>query len=63
MLIACKYEEVKVPALEEFVFICADAYERAEFVEMEKQICKELDYDINTPVAYRFLRRFVIISF
>ena len=57
MLIACKYEEVKVPSLDEFVFICADAYQRVEFVDMEKSICKQLDYDINTPVAYRFLRR------
>lgn len=26
---------------------------------MEKEVCKQLDYDINTPVAYRFLRRYV----
>eukprot|EP00800_Vazella_pourtalesii_P013229 TRINITY_DN3131_c0_g4_i2.p1 TRINITY_DN3131_c0_g4~~TRINITY_DN3131_c0_g4_i2.p1 ORF type:complete len:250 (-),score=58.69 TRINITY_DN3131_c0_g4_i2:16-765(-) len=58
VLIACKYEEVKTPSLDEFIYICADAFERAEFVEMEKEVCKQLDYDINTPVAYRFLRRY-----
>ncbi|KAI6660321.1 G2/mitotic-specific cyclin-B3-like [Oopsacas minuta] len=58
ILIACKYEEVKAPPLEDFIYICADAFERQEFIEMERQICKQLDYDINTPVAYRFLRRY-----
>ena len=58
VLIACKIEEVVVPSLDDFVHICADAYEREDFKDMEKQICQQLEYETLTPVAYRFLRRY-----
>lgn len=34
MLLACKYEEVSVPVVDDFVFISDKAYKRKEVLEM-----------------------------
>jgi len=58
LLIASKIEERQPPPLDDFQFICDDAYTNAQFKEMEIKIFKSLDFDINMPISYRFLRRF-----
>ncbi|KAM8953864.1 G2/mitotic-specific cyclin-B3 [Pelodytes ibericus] len=58
VLLASKFEERCPPCLDDFLYICDDAYKREELVGMEMEILQKLDYDINIPVPYRFLRRF-----
>lgn len=58
MFISCKFDERCPPALEDFVFICDDAYDRRQFIKMEKDILKCIDYDLGMPLSYRFLRRY-----
>jgi len=58
LLIASKIEERQPPPLDDFRFICDDAYTTAQFKEMEIMIFKSLDFDVNMPISYRFLRRF-----
>lgn len=58
MLIASKFEELSPPLVDDFLYLCDDAYTREELLKMETEILQQLDYDINIPVAYRFLRRF-----
>lgn len=36
MLLACKYEEVSVPVVEDLILICDRAYTRADILEMVK---------------------------
>lgn len=36
MLLACKYEEVSVPVVEDLIIICDRAYTRADILEMVK---------------------------
>ncbi|XP_076145753.1 G2/mitotic-specific cyclin-B3 isoform X1 [Alosa pseudoharengus] len=58
MLIAAKFEERCPPCVDDFLYICDDAYKRPQLIAMEANILKALDFDINIPISYRFLRRF-----
>ncbi|XP_015264419.1 PREDICTED: G2/mitotic-specific cyclin-B3 [Gekko japonicus] len=58
ILIASKFEERCPPCVDDFLYICDDAYNREELISMEMSILQTLHFDINIPVAYRFLRRF-----
>uniref|UniRef100_A0A4X2JVU8 Uncharacterized protein n=2 Tax=Vombatus ursinus TaxID=29139 RepID=A0A4X2JVU8_VOMUR len=58
ILIASKFEERCPPCIDDFLYICDDAYQREELLSMEINILHTLNFDINIPIAYRFLRRF-----
>ncbi|XP_072482924.1 G2/mitotic-specific cyclin-B3 isoform X5 [Notamacropus eugenii] len=58
ILIASKFEERCPPCIDDFLYICDDAYQREELLSMEISILHTLNFDINIPIAYRFLRRF-----
>ncbi|KAL0969960.1 hypothetical protein UPYG_G00235290 [Umbra pygmaea] len=58
MLIASKFEERSPPCLDDFLYICDDAYKREELIAMEINIMQALSFDINIPIPYRFLRRY-----
>lgn len=58
MLIASKFEERAPPCLDDFLYICDDAYKRSQLIAMEICILQALKFDINIPVPYRFLRRY-----
>ncbi|KAF5889214.1 G2/mitotic-specific cyclin-B3-like, partial [Clarias magur] len=62
MLIAAKFEERRPPSIDDFLYICDDAYQRQEFLVMERNILQGLDFDINVPVPYRFLRRYAKVA-
>ena len=38
MLLACKYEEVSVPVVEDLILICDLAYTRSDILEMVKNV-------------------------
>ncbi|XP_071393493.1 G2/mitotic-specific cyclin-B3 [Centroberyx affinis] len=58
MLIASKFEERSPPCVDDFLYICDDAYKREELISMEASILQTLGFDINIPIPYRFLRRY-----
>lgn len=58
MLISSKFEERCPPCVDDFMYICDDAYKREELIAMEMNILKTLNFDISIPIAYRFLRRY-----
>ncbi|KAJ7310347.1 hypothetical protein JRQ81_007256 [Phrynocephalus forsythii] len=58
ILIASKFEERCPPCVDDFLYICDDAYKREELLATEISILQALHFDINIPIAYRFLRRF-----
>ncbi|XP_051579020.1 G2/mitotic-specific cyclin-B3-like isoform X3 [Myxocyprinus asiaticus] len=58
MLIASKFEERAPPCVDDFLYICDDAYKRSQLITMEISILQALKFDINIPVPYRFLRRY-----
>lgn len=57
-LIAAKFEESYAPCLDDFLYVCDEAYQRREMLAMEISILKALKFDINIPVAYHFLRMY-----
>ncbi|XP_051256429.1 G2/mitotic-specific cyclin-B3 [Dicentrarchus labrax] len=58
MLIASKFEERSPPCVDDFLYICDDAYKREELISTEASILQKLSFDINIPIPYRFLRRY-----
>ncbi|KAK6939222.1 Cyclin, C-terminal domain [Dillenia turbinata] len=59
MLLACKYEEVLVPVVEDLIIISDKAYSRKEVLEMEKLMVNTLQFNISVPTPYVFMRRFL----
>ncbi|KAL5856268.1 hypothetical protein ACOSQ4_006070 [Xanthoceras sorbifolium] len=59
MLLACKYEEVSVPIVEDFVLISDKAYTRKQVLDMEKLMVNTLQFNMSVPTPYVFMRRFL----
>ncbi|KAK8601850.1 hypothetical protein V6N13_058473 [Hibiscus sabdariffa] len=62
MLIACKYEEIWAPQVNDFVFISDNAYVREQILVMEKAILDKLEWYLTVPTPYMFLVRFIKAS-
>ncbi|KAF7138161.1 hypothetical protein RHSIM_Rhsim07G0255300 [Rhododendron simsii] len=75
MLLACKYEEVSVPVVEDLILISDKAYSRIEVLQMvnnvtnsshfltiilqEKLMVNTLQFNLSVPTPYVFMRRFL----
>ncbi|KAF2550406.1 hypothetical protein F2Q68_00037887 [Brassica cretica] len=59
LLLACKYEEVSVPIVEDLVVISDKAYTRNDVLEMEKIMLNTLQFNMSLPTQYPFLKRFL----
>nr|XP_021485087.1 G2/mitotic-specific cyclin-B3-like [Meriones unguiculatus] len=51
-------QESYPPNLPKFLYICEDLYHQNEMISLEVSILKTLNFDINIPTAYAFLRRY-----
>ncbi|KAK3095769.1 hypothetical protein FSP39_018809 [Pinctada imbricata] len=58
LFVACKFDERCPPLVEDFLFICDDAYNRDQFLTMERSLLITIGFDIGMPLSYRFLRRY-----
>ncbi|CAF2060853.1 unnamed protein product [Brassica oleracea var. botrytis] len=59
MLLACKYEEVSVPVVDDLIVISDKAYTRREVLDMEKLMANSLQFNFCLPTPYVFMRRFL----
>ncbi|WVZ68471.1 hypothetical protein U9M48_017406 [Paspalum notatum var. saurae] len=62
MLIACKYEEIWAPEVNDFILISDSAYTREQILSMEKGILNRLEWNLTVPTVYMFLVRFLKAS-
>lgn len=62
MLIACKYEEIWAPEVNDFVCISDNAYSRQQVLAMEKSILGQVQWCITVPTPYVFIARYVKAS-
>lgn len=58
VFLSCKIEERHPPYLDDFLFICDDAYKKSDLLKMEVKVLASLNYCLAIPIPYRFLRRF-----
>ncbi|XP_058220556.1 G2/mitotic-specific cyclin-2-like [Rhododendron vialii] len=59
MLLACKYEEVSVPVVEDLILISDKAYSRKDVLDMEKLMVNTLQFNMSVPTPNVFMRRFL----
>ncbi|GAA0164413.1 hypothetical protein Leryth_008346 [Lithospermum erythrorhizon] len=62
MLIACKYEEIWAPEVQDFLAISDNAYVREQMLLMEKAILGKLEWYMTVPTPYVFLARYIKAS-
>ncbi|CAL8118766.1 unnamed protein product [Orchesella dallaii] len=62
LYIAAKYDERCPPVIDDFCYICDDAYSQKDVIQMEEKMLKSLKFDIGVPLSYRFLRRFARVA-
>lgn len=62
MLIACSYEEIWAPEVNDFVSISERAYNNEQILKMEKAILGQLEWYITVPTPYVFLSRYIKVS-
>jgi len=48
--------------MDDYCYICDDAYSQKEIVQMEVEMLKTLEFDIGVPISYTFLRRYARVS-
>lgn len=58
LLIACKYEEMTIPGMNDFVYVSDNAYSKEDMKEMERQMISSLFFDLGRPLSINFLRRY-----
>jgi len=57
-LIACKIDERIPPCLDDFVYVCDDAYTRDQIKTKEREVLQVVGFDVGYPLSYRFVRRY-----
>lgn len=59
MWIACKYQEIYPPLLNDLVFMTDNAYTNAEVMQMETRILQVLQFNITFPTSLSFLETYM----
>jgi hypothetical protein len=62
LVIASKFEEIRSPFIEDWIWISDEAYTRDQILRMEKIMLEVLDFNMGTPTPLHFLRRFSKVS-
>lgn len=57
-LIACKVDERIPPMVDDFLYVCDDAYSRDQLMRMERKMLSVVGFDLSYSLTYRFLRRY-----
>ena len=62
LVLSTKYEEIYPPDIRDLMVVSENKFTKEQLLEMEKEILRELDYNITAPSSYRFLQRFSHLS-
>ncbi|XP_014285160.1 G2/mitotic-specific cyclin-B [Halyomorpha halys] len=60
--IACKYEEMFSPMVEDFIWLCKTSFTKKQFLETEQKIMKAINFSLGRPPSVVFVRRFNMAS-
>lgn len=56
--IACKIDERIPPLLDDFLYVCDDAYCRDQLIRMERKMLNVIGFDMGYSLSYRYIRRY-----
>ena len=54
LLLSCKYEEIMLPKIEDFIYITDNAYVKKDVIDMERDILDVLNFDLIFPSPIKF---------
>ncbi|XP_023347817.1 G2/mitotic-specific cyclin-B3 [Eurytemora carolleeae] len=57
-LIASKVDERIPPMVDDFLYVCDDAYTRDQIMRLERKMLSVVGFDLGFSLSYRFLRRY-----
>ncbi|KHJ75415.1 cyclin domain protein, partial [Oesophagostomum dentatum] len=63
IFISCKFEERSPPLIDDFMYVCEEAFDRDQMIRMEMKVLDTINYDIGFPLSYRHVRRYARVSF
>lgn len=55
--VASKFEDTVPPDISDLVYVCDNAYDKEDIILTESKVLNNLDFDINIPISYTFLKR------
>lgn len=58
LMIATKYEEIYMPSLLDYLYICENAFKKGDLLDMEIRILKGINFNLGRSGPLNFLRRF-----
>ncbi|VVC39369.1 Cyclin, N-terminal,Cyclin-like,Cyclin, C-terminal domain [Cinara cedri] len=58
LLLGCKYEEIYVPEINDFVYLSDNAFTKDEVKSSLVDVFRTIDYSLSRPFSLTFLRRF-----
>ncbi|KAL4497638.1 hypothetical protein ABPG73_020735 [Tetrahymena malaccensis] len=62
MFIACKFEEIYPPEINDFVFICDSLYTKEQILQMEGELITAINFDLTYTSPLRFLNRYSYLN-
>jgi len=62
LLLGCKYEEIYVPEITDFVYLSDNAFTKNEVKSSLVDVFRTINYSLSRPFSLTFLRRFSKVS-
>ncbi|CAI5442382.1 unnamed protein product [Caenorhabditis angaria] len=62
IFIAAKYDERSPPLADDLIYLAGDRFDRDLLMAMERELFATIDFDLGSPLSYRYLRRLARVS-
>jgi hypothetical protein len=62
LFIASKYDERCPPLVDDFVYLAENKFTHDDLLTSEREMLKQIGFDLGAPISYRFLRRYSRVS-
>lgn len=59
--IACKFEEIISPSIDDFVYICDNTYSNRQLIDMESVVLRDVGWNVAPATAYEWLEWWLFV--